>query len=119
MSKETEFINRVDFEKLRTAEGMQVVSAIVVDQLGRVMMNGFMNAAALEKTLDTGLVTFWSRTRSGLWTKGETSGNTMQTLDITLDCDEDSLLVRSEPSGPVCHRDTETCFDGTFSIELE
>lgn len=77
---------------------------------GRVLMLGFMNPEALEKTLETGLVTFWSRSRQKLWTKGETSGNSLKVEEIRPDCDGDSLLTLVEPQGPTCHRGTVSCF---------
>lgn len=78
---------------------------------GRVLMQGYMNREALEKTLQTGQVTFWSRSRQELWTKGETSGNFLKLKQMITDCDNDCLLVMATPSGPVCHRNTPTCFD--------
>lgn len=77
---------------------------------GRVLMLGFMNPRALEKTMETGLVTFWSRSRQKLWTKGETSGNSLKVKEIRPDCDGDSLLALVEPQGPTCHRGTVSCF---------
>ena len=77
---------------------------------GRVLMFGFMNPKALEKTMETGLVTFWSRSRQKLWTKGETSGNSLKVKEIRPDCDGDSLLALVEPQGPTCHRGTVSCF---------
>ena len=77
---------------------------------GRVLMLGFMNPKALEKTMETGLVTFWSRSRQKLWTKGETSGNSLKVKEIRPDCDGDSLLALVEPQGPTCHRGTVSCF---------
>jgi phosphoribosyl-ATP pyrophosphohydrolase/phosphoribosyl-AMP cyclohydrolase len=105
-----------------------LIPAIVQDTFdGRVLMQGFMNEQALETTLETGKVTFWSRSREQLWTKGETSGNTLDLVDIHVDCDGDCLLVRARPEGPTCHLGTDTCFDGegrvipelAFLAELE
>ena len=73
-------------------------------------MLGFMNEEAYQKTLDTGHVTFWSRTRQTLWTKGETSGHFLNLVDMKIDCDEDTLLVRVNPIGPTCHTGTDTCW---------
>ena len=73
-------------------------------------MLGYMNEASLTKTQDTGLVTFYSRSRQELWTKGETSGNTLRLKSITVDCDNDTLLVRAIPTGPTCHKGTVSCF---------
>lgn len=77
---------------------------------GAVLMLGYMNAESLEKTRQSGLVTFWSRSRKQLWTKGETSGNTLRVIEIRLDCDSDALLVLAEPSGPTCHTGSPSCF---------
>ena len=94
-----------------------LIPAIVQDFFdGRVLMQGFMNRAALEATLDTGKVTFWSRSREQIWTKGETSGHTLDLVDIHPDCDGDCLLVRAHPEGPTCHLGTLTCFDGEEKV---
>ena len=94
-----------------------LIPAIVQDFFdGRVLMQGFMNKAALEATLDTGKVTFWSRSREQIWTKGETSGHTLDLVDIHPDCDGDCLLVRAHPEGPTCHLGTLTCFDGEEKV---
>lgn len=77
---------------------------------GRVLMLGYMNRAALEKTLDTRLVTFYSRSRQCLWTKGETSGNVLRLERWWSDCDHDTLLLQAMPDGPTCHLGTSTCF---------
>jgi phosphoribosyl-ATP pyrophosphohydrolase/phosphoribosyl-AMP cyclohydrolase len=74
-------------------------------------MLGFMNEAALEKTLETGNVTFFSRTKNRLWTKGETSGNALRVKAVQVDCDCDTLLIKAEALGPTCHRGTSTCFE--------
>ena len=79
---------------------------------GVVLMLGYMNREALARTLASGLVTFYSRTRSELWTKGQTSGNSIQLQAITADCDRDTLLVLGRPRGAVCHTGAATCFDG-------
>ncbi len=97
----------LDFTKL---DGL--VPAVVQDARSRaVLMVGFMNEPALQQTLATGLVTFWSRSRQKLWTKGETSGNFLRVISIHSDCDRDTLLVLADPNGPACHRLTSTCFD--------
>jgi len=99
----------IDFEK---SGGL--VPAIVQDSnTQRVLMLGYMNPEALEKTQASGLVTFFSRTRNTLWTKGETSGNYLHLTDIKLDCDKDTLLVKAVPDGPVCHTGTDTCWGET------
>jgi phosphoribosyl-ATP pyrophosphohydrolase/phosphoribosyl-AMP cyclohydrolase len=78
---------------------------------GAVLMLAFANREAVELTLSTGEVHFWSRSRQSLWRKGETSGNTMRVVEVTADCDGDCLLVRARPAGPACHRGTRTCFE--------
>lgn len=88
-----------------------LLPAVVQTPAGDVRMLAWMNAEALEKTLRTGLVTFWSRSRNRLWTKGEASGNTLKLVAMTADCDGDTLLVTAEPAGPTCHRGTVSCFD--------
>ena len=80
-------------------------------------MLGYMNEEALQKTLDTKKVTFWSRSRNCLWTKGETSGNFLHLVDIKLDCDNDTLLVKVHPDGPTCHTGTDTCWGEKNSID--
>ncbi|MGD6738974.1 bifunctional phosphoribosyl-AMP cyclohydrolase/phosphoribosyl-ATP diphosphatase HisIE [Photobacterium leiognathi subsp. mandapamensis] len=93
-----------------------LIPAIVQDNAsGQVLMLGYMNEDALQKTLDTKQVTFWSRTKERLWTKGETSGNVLQLKSIQLDCDLDTLLVQVDPIGPTCHLNTTTCFDSDES----
>lgn len=77
----------------------------------KVLMLGYMNRQAYEKTIETGKVTFYSRTRNELWTKGETSGNFLDVVDIYSDCDNDTLLIKANPHGPTCHRGTTSCFD--------
>jgi phosphoribosyl-AMP cyclohydrolase / phosphoribosyl-ATP pyrophosphohydrolase len=91
---------------------------------GSVLMLGFMNPAALAQTQATGKVTFYSRTKQRLWTKGETSGNYLRLVDIATDCDQDSLLILALPIGPTCHNGTNSCFtkiqtDWTFFQDLE
>ncbi|MCF2578317.1 MULTISPECIES: bifunctional phosphoribosyl-AMP cyclohydrolase/phosphoribosyl-ATP diphosphatase HisIE [Prevotellaceae] len=99
----------IDFEKMNG-----LVPAIIQDNTTRnVLMLGYMNREAYEKTLATGKVTFWSRSRNCLWTKGETSGNFLNLVDIKVDCDNDTLLVRVNPTGPACHLGTDTCWGET------
>lgn len=91
---------------------------------GEVLMHGYMNQQALDKTLATGKVTFWSRTKQRLWTKGETSEHFLNVVSITPDCDNDTLLVLVNPVGPTCHLGTSSCFspaaaDWTFLYQLE
>ena len=98
----------LDFQKSR--EGL--VPAIIQDSVTRkVLMLGYMNEQAYERTLETGLVTFWSRSRGVLWTKGETSGNYLHVESMFPDCDSDTLLIMARPDGPTCHRGTVSCFD--------
>lgn len=93
------------------AKGGGLVPAIVQDAVTRkVLMLGYMNEEAYKLTLDRGLVTFFSRSRGRIWTKGETSGNFLQVREILADCDGDTLLVKAIPSGPVCHTGADTCF---------
>lgn len=97
----------MDFKKL---DGL--IPAIIQDaSSSRVLMLGFMNAEALEKTRKEGKVTFFSRTRNRLWTKGEESGNFLHVVDILEDCDLDTLLIKATPAGPVCHTGQDTCFN--------
>jgi len=89
-----------------------LLPAIVQDAVdGRVLMQGYMNKAALAHSLESGVVTFWSRSKERLWTKGETSGNTLELRAVHADCDGDCLLILATPAGPACHRNTDTCFD--------
>lgn len=97
---------KIDFSKLNG-----LVPAVIIDNKnGKVLMLGFMNSEALEKTIETKLVTFFSRTKERLWTKGETSGNYLKLIDIKPDCDFDSLLVYAEPEGNTCHTGEYSCF---------
>jgi len=106
-----------DIQSLDWVKGDGLLPAIVQDAVdGRVLMQAFMNAEALAQTLDTGAVTFWSRSREKLWTKGETSGNSLQLVSVHADCDSDCLLVLAEPHGPTCHRETDTCFDSSKPV---
>ena len=89
-----------------------LVPAVVTDAAsGKVLMLAYMNEESLKKTVETGLATFWSRSRQELWTKGETSGNYMHVVSITADCDRDSLVIKARPDGPACHLGTESCFE--------
>jgi phosphoribosyl-AMP cyclohydrolase len=106
----------IDFDKMHG-----LVPAIVQDCAnGDVLMLGFMNREAFEKTLAVGYVTFYSRTRNTLWTKGETSGNRMKVLSATTDCDQDSLLlkVEVEGAGVVCHEGTRSCFTKAINASV-
>ncbi|MFN8532194.1 MAG: bifunctional phosphoribosyl-AMP cyclohydrolase/phosphoribosyl-ATP diphosphatase HisIE [Dehalococcoidia bacterium] len=91
------------------ADGL--IPAVVQDATaGTVLMLGWMNEEALQRTRESGLVWFWSRSRNALWQKGETSGNVLRVVDIRRDCDEDVLLVRADPAGPTCHTNQPSCF---------
>ena len=97
----------IDFKKMNG-----LVPAIVQDAIsGKVLMQGYMNEAALAKTQESGKVTFFSRSKERLWTKGETSGSFMELVSMTDDCDGDSILIQANPIGPVCHTGSDTCFD--------
>lgn len=96
----------IDFEKTGG-----LVPAIIQDAVTRnVLMLGYMNQEAFDKTIETKKVTFWSRSRNCLWTKGETSGNYLHLVSIKNDCDNDTLLVRVHPDGPTCHTGTDNCW---------
>ena len=99
-----------DFKLEKCADGLLPVIIQDADTL-KVLMLGYMNEEAFNKTLDTQLVTFFSRTRQTLWTKGETSGNFLHVVDMFADCDADTLLIKAHPDGPTCHRGTTACFD--------
>ncbi|MCQ2051363.1 MAG: bifunctional phosphoribosyl-AMP cyclohydrolase/phosphoribosyl-ATP diphosphatase HisIE [Bacteroidaceae bacterium] len=104
----------LDFEKMGG-----LVPAIVQDNVtSKVLMLGFMNKDAYQKTVETGKVTFWSRTRNVLWTKGETSGHFLNVVKILVDCDNDTLLIKANPVGPVCHTGADTCWGETNSADI-
>ena len=97
---------KIDFEKTGG-----LVPAIVQDaDTLQVLMLGYMNAESVAKTNETGLVTFYSRSRKTLWTKGETSGNTLALITMNTDCDQDTILIKAKPKGPTCHEGTVSCF---------
>ena len=99
-----------DFQLDKTGDGLLPV--IVQDATTlKVLMLGYMNQEAFEKTQAEGRVTFWSRGRQALWTKGETSGNFLNVVNMYPDCDADTLLIQARPDGPTCHRGTTACFD--------
>ena len=112
---------KIDFEK--SADGL--VPAIVQDaQTNKVLMLGYMNSEAFEKTGETQKVTFFSRSRQTIWTKGETSGNFLHVKEIFIDCDADTILIKAVPTGAVCHSGADTCFNEkneaeNFLFELE
>jgi len=98
----------IDFNK--NQDGL--VPAIVQDALTKnVLMLGYMNKDAYSKTVDTGKVTFFSRTKRRLWTKGEESGNFLNMVELKVDCDNDTLLIKAKPEGPTCHKGSDTCWD--------
>jgi phosphoribosyl-ATP pyrophosphohydrolase/phosphoribosyl-AMP cyclohydrolase len=97
----------IDFNKNRDG----LIPAIIQDAITKnVLMLGYMNEEAFKKTQETKLVTFFSRTKNRLWTKGEESGNVLNLVDIKLDCDNDTLLIYVDPNGPTCHKGTDTCW---------
>ena len=96
----------LDFEKMNG-----LIPAIIQDNYTqKVLMLGFMNKEAYDKTVETGKVTFFSRTKNRLWTKGEESGNFLHVVSVKADCDNDTLLIMVHPEGPVCHKGTDTCW---------
>lgn len=99
---------KVDFNKFK--DGLAPV--IIQDhQTLKVLMLGFMNQEALDKTMQEGLVTFFSRSKNRLWTKGEESGNHLHVKEVMVDCDQDTLLIKAAPTGPVCHTGADTCWN--------
>jgi phosphoribosyl-AMP cyclohydrolase len=108
---------KIDFDKMQG-----LVPAVVQDAAsGELLMLGFLNRAALDATLQTGLVTFYSRTRQSLWTKGETSGNYLQVVNAWTDCDQDTVLfkVRVLGEGKVCHTGSRSCFTAELPLSTE
>jgi phosphoribosyl-ATP pyrophosphohydrolase/phosphoribosyl-AMP cyclohydrolase len=102
----TIYMNNIDFNKCNG-----LVPAVIQDYTTlQVLMTGFMNREALSLTISEGKVTFFSRSRNRLWTKGETSGNFLYVKEITADCDNDTILIKVEPAGPVCHTGSKSCF---------
>ncbi|MDD4143161.1 MAG: bifunctional phosphoribosyl-AMP cyclohydrolase/phosphoribosyl-ATP diphosphatase HisIE [Prolixibacteraceae bacterium] len=98
--------SQLNFEKMNG-----LIPAVIQDvSTLKVLMVGFMNEEALSKTIDTGKVTFFSRTKNRLWTKGEESGNFLTVVELLADCDDDTILVKADPAGPVCHTGADTCF---------
>ncbi len=119
-------IDYTNIEQLAWDKMDQLLPAIVQDAVsGKVLMQGYMNKDAVLKTLDTGNVTFFSRSKQRLWTKGESSGHTLVLSSINSDCDDDSILVLANPNGPTCHTGAETCWldvdcaDYSFIAQLE
>jgi phosphoribosyl-AMP cyclohydrolase len=92
-------------------DGNGLLTAVVVDDAsGAVLVVAHMNQAAIDRTLESGTVTFWSRSRQCLWMKGETSGNVLSVVEIRVDCDQDALMIRARPAGPTCHTGEPSCF---------
>jgi phosphoribosyl-ATP pyrophosphohydrolase/phosphoribosyl-AMP cyclohydrolase len=109
-----------DVGTLDWGKGNGLLPAIVQHaRTGRVLMLGYMNDAALRETLAGGRVVFYSRSRETLWTKGETSGNYLNVVDISTDCDSDAILVLADPIGPTCHKGTESCFADASSTDAQ
>jgi phosphoribosyl-ATP pyrophosphohydrolase/phosphoribosyl-AMP cyclohydrolase len=104
----------LDFKK----SGGLIPAIIQDDRTSKVLMLGYMNEEALSKTQETGKVTFFSRTRNRLWTKGEESGNFLSVVSIAGDCDSDTLLIKVNPAGSVCHTGNDTCFNETNKEEI-
>lgn len=107
-------LSMLNFDKM----GGLLPAVIVDNQTSQVLMVGFMNKDAISRTLSSGKVTFFSRTKQRLWTKGEESGNFLQVEEILADCDNDTLLIRATPSGPVCHTGSHTCFGENETISF-
>jgi len=104
-------MKKINNKKINWKKSDSLVPAIIQDSsTGLVLMLGYMNQEALTKTMQTGFVWFYSRTKKRLWMKGETSNNTLKVLDIKLDCDNDTLLIKALPKGPICHTGDMTCF---------
>src|ERR1700727_1869348 len=104
-------LDNTDSSRLDWEKGDGLLPAIVQHWLsGEVLMLGYMNAEALARTQDIGQVTFYSRSKQRLWTKGESSGHVLALKSIRIDCDADTLLVHAEPHGPTCHLGTSSCF---------
>lgn len=105
----------MDISKLKFDQNGLIPAVIQDNVTQQVLMVGWMNAIALEKTLETGLITFWSRSRNKLWTKGESSGNYLSLQKLFVDCDQDSLLCLAKPAGPTCHTGNSSCFFTEFN----
>lgn len=111
---------KLDYTKLSDEGGMNVVPAVILEEkTNRLLMVGFMNQAAYEKSREIGLATFWSRGRQRLWTKGEESGNSLIVQRWSSDCDDDTIAVWVKRLGPVCHKGPVSCFDPVESDNLK
>ncbi|MEP7702783.1 bifunctional phosphoribosyl-AMP cyclohydrolase/phosphoribosyl-ATP diphosphatase HisIE [Paraglaciecola sp. 25GB23A] len=112
-------INKDNIAELAWQKMDNLLPCIVQNAIsGKVLMQGYMNQDAVAHTLETGKVTFLSRSKQRLWTKGETSNNTLDLVEISADCDQDSILVLAHPNGPTCHTGTETCWFDSASADL-
>ncbi len=111
-------MSNIDFSLFDVSKGSdELVPAVIQDDVTlRVLMVGYMDREALERTLESGRVTFFSRTKQRRWTKGETSGNYLDVVSVMTDCDNDTLLIRMRPHGPACHNGTVSCFTDTLNI---
>jgi phosphoribosyl-AMP cyclohydrolase len=97
-----------------------LIPAVIQDwKTGEVLMVAFMNAASIQKTVETGFTCFWSRSRQKFWQKGETSGHVQKVKDVLYDCDQDTLLIKVDQTGPACHTGQRSCFFRSFSREGE
>jgi phosphoribosyl-AMP cyclohydrolase / phosphoribosyl-ATP pyrophosphohydrolase len=101
----------IDINKINFSKGDGLVPVIVQDSdTHKVLMLGYTNEESLQKTIETGLMTFYSRSKQRLWTKGEESGHFLKIISLSLDCDQDTILAKVNPVGPVCHTGTDTCW---------
>lgn len=105
----------MDFSTLKFDQNGLIPAVIQDNDTQQVLMVGWMNQTALKKSLDTGLITFWSRSRNKIWTKGESSGNYLSLQKMFVDCDQDSLLCLAKPAGPTCHTGNTSCFFTEFN----
>jgi phosphoribosyl-ATP pyrophosphohydrolase/phosphoribosyl-AMP cyclohydrolase len=111
-------MNQARAPKFETDDSL--LPAIVQDdRTGKVLMLGYMNSAAFAQTNQSGLVTFFSRSKNRLWVKGESSGNQLKVRSVAVDCDGDTILVRAEPTGPICHTGDATCFQESNEVGAE
>ena len=112
-------MNSIEYSNLDWEKMNELIPAIIQNaNTGEVLMLGYMNQEALQITLESRAVTFYSRSKQRLWTKGETSGNSLQLKSISMDCDADSLLVQVEPTGPCCHLGLTSCFQSSNQTNL-
>ena len=114
-SEELNVVNQELLDKVKFDDKGLIPAITQNVRTGEILMQAFMNRESLEKTLETGQATFWSRSRGKLWTKGETSGNIQKVQQILIDCDQDSLVLLVEQKGPACHTGEETCFYRTLA----